>query len=420
LTLAKHKLHTGSTKADFSGPTSWFTVRVQDVVKLPQRHTGAGELFQLLRDGRPRTRADLAAATGQARSTIAARVDLLMSAGLISPAGEASSTGGRPPTTFAFRPTAKIVLAVELGATHARAALTDLRSTVLAETAAALAISEGPDVVLDWVVTAARKLLADQGRDLGDLAGVGVGLPGPVEHSTGRPINPPIMPAWDDVDVSGLLAAQLHAPVLVDNDVNLMALGEHRTAWPEVDDLLFVKVATGIGSGVICDGELRRGAQGTAGDIGHIAVPGAEGVPCRCGNVGCLEAVASGHAVAEALTRQGLTAADGADVVALVRSGDLAASRAVRQSGREIGAVLAACVSLLNPSMIVIGGILAEAGEHLIAGIREVVYSRTLPLATQHLRIVTSQARSQVGILGASAMAIDHVLSPEAVDALIA
>nr|WP_247602200.1 ROK family transcriptional regulator [Cellulomonas denverensis] len=377
-------------------------------------------MFQLLRDGRPRTRADLAAATGQARSTIAARVDMLMAAGLISPAGEATSTGGRPPTTFAFCPSAKVVLAVELGATHARAAITDLGSTVLAETESPLAIAEGPQVVLDWVVTAARTLLAEHGRDLGDLAGVGVGLPGPVEHSTGRPINPPIMPAWDDVDVPGILAAQLHAPVLVDNDVNLMALGEHRTAWPDVDDLLFVKVATGIGSGVICDGDLRRGAQGTAGDIGHIAVPGAEGVPCRCGNVGCLEAVASGHAVAAALTRQGLTAATGADVVALVRSGDLAASRAVRQAGREIGAVLAACVSLLNPSMIVIGGILAEAGEHLIAGIREVVYSRTLPLATQHLRIVTSQARSQVGILGASAMAVDHVLSPEAVDALIA
>ena len=312
------------------------------------------------------------------------------------------------------------MLAVELGATHARAAITDLSSTVLAETDATLAIAEGPQVVLDWVVSSAHQLLADQGRDLSDLAGVGVGLPGPVEHSTGRPINPPIMPAWDDVDVPGILATQLHVPVLVDNDVNLMALGEHRTAWPEVDDLLFVKVATGIGSGVICDGDLRRGAQGTAGDIGHIAVPGAEGVPCRCGNVGCLEAVASGQAVAESLTRQGLSARSGADVVALVRAGDLAASRAVRQAGREIGAVLAACVSLLNPQMIVIGGILAEAGEHLIAGIREVVYSRTLPLATQHLRIVTSQARSQVGILGASAMAVDHVLSPEAVDALIA
>lgn len=392
---------------------------MQDVVRLPQRHAGAGELFQLLRDGVPRTRADLAASTGQARSTITTRVDQLLAAGLIAPAGEASSTGGRPPTTFAFRPDARLVLAVDLGATHARLAVTDLASTVLAEAEAPLAIAAGPDVVLDWVVEHGRELLASTGRPLRDLASVGVGLPGPVEHSTGRPINPPIMPAWDDVDVRGLLAARLGAEVLVDNDVNLMALGEHRTAWPDVDDMLFVKVATGIGSGIISDGRLRRGAQGAAGDIGHIAVPGAADVPCRCGNLGCLEAVASGRALAEALTAAGLPAANGADVVALVRSGDLAAGRAVRQAGREIGSVLAACVSLLNPSLVVIGGVVAEAGEHLIAGIREVVYQRSLPLATQHLRIVTSQARSQVGILGASAMAVDHVLSPGAIDALL-
>lgn len=392
---------------------------MQDVVRLPQRHAGAGELFQLLRDGVPRTRADLAASTGQARSTITTRVDQLLAAGLIAPAGEASSTGGRPPTTFAFRPDARLVLAVDLGATHARLAVTDLASTVLAEAEAPLAIAAGPDVVLDWVVEHGRELLASTGRPLRDLASVGVGLPGPVEHSTGRPINPPIMPAWDDVDVRGLLAARLGAEVLVDNDVNLMALGEHRTAWPDVDDMLFVKVATGIGSGIISDGRLRRGAQGAAGDIGHIAVPGAADVPCRCGNLGCLEAVASGRALAEALTAAGLPASNGADVVALVRSGDLAAGRAVRQAGREIGSVLAACVSLLNPSLVVIGGVVAEAGEHLIAGIREVVYQRSLPLATQHLRIVTSQARSQVGILGASAMAVDHVLSPGAIDALL-
>lgn len=390
-----------------------------EVVRLPPRHAGAGELFQLLRDGRPRTRADLAAATGQARSTITTRVDQLLSAGLIAPAGEASSTGGRPPTRFAFQPSARVVLAVDLGATHARIAVTDLASTVLAETAESLAIAAGPDAVLDWVVQHGRALLTSVGRSPGDLAGVGVGLPGPVEHSTGRPINPPIMPAWDDVDVPGILTRQLGAQVLVDNDVNLMALGEHRTTWPDVDDMIFVKVATGIGSGIISDGRLRRGAQGAAGDIGHIAVPGAENVPCRCGNLGCLEAVASGRALAEALSAQGLPADGGGDVVALVRAGDLAAGQAVRQAGREIGAVLAACVSLLNPSLVVIGGVVAEAGEHLIAGIREIVYQRSLPLATQHLRIVTSQARSQVGILGASAMAVDHVLSPGAIDTLL-
>lgn len=393
---------------------------MEESLKFAPRPTGAGDMFQLLRDGHPRTRAELASVTGQARSTIAARIDLLMSSGLIAPAGEATSTGGRPPATFAFNPAARVVLGVDLGATHARLAVTDLSTRVLAESDAPLAIADGPEHVLEWVAQEGTALVRAAGRDLADVASVGVGLPGPVEHATGHPINPPIMPGWDGADVPGILAKHFDAAVLVDNDVNVMALGEHRTSWPAVSDLLFVKVATGIGSGIIADGELRRGAQGAAGDIGHIVVPGADDIPCRCGNVGCLEAIASGLAVATALRTQGVEASTSSDVVALVRNGDLAAAHAVRQAGRDIGSVLAACVSLLNPTMVVIGGVIAEAGEHLIAGIREVVYQRSLPLATQHLRIVSSQTRGQAGVLGASTMAIDHVLSPEAIDAQIA
>lgn len=376
-------------------------------------------MFQLLRDGQPRTRADLAAITGQARSTIAARLDLLVSADLIGPAGEASSTGGRPPATFAFRPNAKIVLAVEVGVSHAHVAVTDLASSILAEVEEPLAITDGPDVILPLVAETARKLIATADRSLEELASVGVGLPGPVEYVTGRPVSAPIMPAWDNVDVPRILQDLLGAPVLVDKDVNLMALGEHRTTWRTVPDVLFVNVATSIGSGIIADGELRRGAQGAAGDLGHIAVPNAKDVLCRCGNVGCLEAIASGSAIAAALRARGLDAADTSDVVALVRSGDFTASQAVRQAGREIGSVIAACVSMLNPALIVIGGVVADASEHLIAGIRELVYQRSLPLATEHLRIVTSRNWSQVGVLGASVMAVEHVLSPRAIDALI-
>jgi predicted NBD/HSP70 family sugar kinase len=392
---------------------------MDELTKFAPKPTGAGEMFQLLRDGTPRTRADLAMLTGQARSTIAARVDLLLASGFIAPAGEATSTGGRPPATFRFNPSARVVLAVDLGATHSRLALTDLAGNVLAEHAEQIAIAEGPEVVLDRVVELAHQLLASAGRPASDLVSVGMGLPGPVEHSTGRPINPPIMPGWDDADVPALLRRRLPVPVpvLVDNDVNIMALGEHTSQWGGVDHLLFVKVATGIGAGIISDGAIRRGAQGSAGDLGHIAVPGGLDLPCRCGNTGCLEAVASGPAIASALTALGSPAATGADVVALVRAGDLDASREVREAGRHIGGVLAACVSMLNPSVIVIGGIVAEAGEHLLAGIRESVYHRSLPLATEHLRIVTSRAGGEAAVLGASALAIEHVLSPDAVEA---
>ncbi|WP_402466331.1 ROK family protein [Isoptericola aurantiacus] len=386
--------------------------------KFPPRPTGAGEMFQLFRDGTPHTRASLVAETGQSRSTVAARIEALTAVGLLAPAGEATSTGGRPPSTFAFDPSARIVLGVDLGATHARLAVTDLAATPLASADEPLAIAEGPDHVLSWVAEIGSKLVAQSGRQVSELAGIGIGLPGPVDHADGRPVNPPIMPGWDGADVPGVLHRHLGAPVVVDNDVNVMALGEHRTACPDEQDLLFVKVATGIGAGVVMDGELRRGAQGAAGDLGHVAVTGAD-TPCRCGNTGCLEAVAGGLAIANALAAAGSHAETTQEIVDLVRAGDVAASQAVRQAGRDIGTVLAASVSLLNPSRIIIGGILAGAGEHLIAGIREVVYQRSLPLATQHLRIVTSQAGAQAGVIGAATLVTDRFLAAHSVDALI-
>ncbi|PFG37728.1 putative NBD/HSP70 family sugar kinase [Flavimobilis soli] len=390
-----------------------------DIVKAPSRPSGAGEMFQLLRDGAPRTRAELAQITGQARSTIAARVEQLLASGLVAPTGEAASTGGRPPATFAFNPAARIVLGVDLGATHATLALTDLASDVLAEHSEPLDIALGPGPVLERVVAIAHELLAAAGRARHEIASVGVGVPGPVDHETGRPKSPPIMPGWDDADVPAILHEALGAPVLVDNDVNIMALGEHATSWPDVDHLLFVKIATGIGAGIISDGEIRRGAQGAAGDLGHVAVPDRTDVVCRCGNTGCLEAVAGGAALVERLRTSGRVVTSTADLVALLRAGDTEAVQAVRQAGRDVGAVLATCVNMLNPSMVVIGGVVGIAAEQLIAGIREVVYRRSLPLATQHLRIVASRSQQRAGVLGASVMAAEHVLSAPAVEALL-
>ncbi|WP_225997542.1 ROK family protein [Myceligenerans pegani] len=377
-------------------------------------------MFQLFRNGAPRTRASLVAETGQSRSTVAARIDALRSVGLLAPAGEATSTGGRPPSTFAFDPQSRITLGVDLGATHARIAVTDLAAEPLAQIDEPLAIADGPEPVLDWVAETARKLVTQAGRRMEELAGIGIGLPGPVDHGTGRPVNPPIMPGWGGVDVPAELYTRLGAPVMVDNDVNIMALGEHRTMTPDVDDLLFVKVATGIGAGVIMDGHLRRGAQGAAGDLGHVTVPGAGDIPCRCGNSGCLEAVAGGAAIVTRLRDSGSAVATTQDIVDLVRSGDVAAGQAVRQAGRDIGSVLAASVSLLNPARIVVGGILAGAGEHLMAGIREVVYQRSLPLATRDLRITPSEAGAQAGVVGAATLVIEQYLAPSSVDTLIA
>jgi predicted NBD/HSP70 family sugar kinase len=377
---------------------------------------GAGTLLQHLRDGVPRTRSELAAATGLGRSTVAQRVDALVASALVGAAGEALSSGGRPPTQFAFNPAARVVLVADIGATHVRIAVTDLAANVLASELVDLDIALGPEAVLGWVIEHGRSLVAQAGRSEADIAGVGIGLPGPVEHATGRPTNPPIMPGWDGFDVPAFVRRAVDCVVAVDNDVNIMALGEHAIGFADVDHLMFVKVATGIGCGIISDGELRRGAQGGAGDLGHIQVPHDVDALCRCGNNGCLEAVASGAAVAGRLREMGVDAASSRDVAALVRRGSVPATQLVREAGRTIGEVLASAVSLLNPSVIVIGGSLSQAGDPLLAGVREVVYRRSLPLATAQLRIVQSGTGDLAGIVGAAVMVVDRVLAPDAVD----
>jgi predicted NBD/HSP70 family sugar kinase len=389
----------------------------------PADPLGPGTLLRLIRDADGATRADLSALTGLARSTIAQRLEQLRAQGLLREVGESDSTGGRPPMLLAFNEDAGVTLAADLGATHARLAVTNLGGTVLAEEGDDMPISAGPERVLDWVDDRFHALLREVGREDADVRGIGIGVPGPVEHATGRPRNPPIMPGWDGYPIPERFADRYRVPVLVDNDVNIMALGEHWTSWRQVEHLLFVKVATGIGCGVVVDGRIHRGAEGAAGDIGHIRVAvgdEAERITCSCGNTGCLEAMAGGAAMAVRLRDEGLEAADSRAVVELARAGEPAAVRLVRDSGRLIGEVLAASVNLYNPSVIVIGGDVAQAHEQLLAGVREVVYQRSLPLATRHLRIVRSQLADRAGVIGAAVMVIEHVLSPATIDAAIA
>jgi predicted NBD/HSP70 family sugar kinase len=377
---------------------------------------GAGVMLELIRDGAAITRADLVRRTGLSRSTIAHRLEVLISSQLVRESGASASTGGRPPTTLAFNPGAGIVLAADLGATHARVAVTDLAGDTLAEDARDLDIARGPERVLGEVHARLSSLLRDAGRDEGDVRGIGVGVPGPVAYSTGQPVNPPLMPGWDGFSIPAWFAERYRAPVLVDNDVNVMAIGEQRTQWSDCRHLLFVKVGTGIGCGITADRRIRRGALGAAGDIGHVRLSGHDEVVCRCGNTGCLEAVAGGRALAEQLRAEGRDAASSRDVVRLVREGDTLAIRLVREAGRRLGEVLASCVNLFNPEAIVIGGALGQAHAPLLAGVREVTIRRSLPLATRHLRIVPSRLGPRAGIVGAGLMVREQVLAPDAIE----
>jgi predicted NBD/HSP70 family sugar kinase len=208
----------------------------------------------------------------------------------------------------------------------------------------------------------------------------------------------------------------LGAPTLVDNDVNVMALGEHRARAGELDPLAFVKVATGIGAGIVIDGSVYRGLHGAAGDIGHIRAPVGSDAPCSCGGRGCIAALASGQAIARELPGASSTG----DVVRLVAAGDRAAFDRVRDAGRLLGEVIAGMVSLLAPRAIVVGGELSAAREPLLAGIREVVYQRSLPLVTGDLQILPSLLGPRAGVTGAATLAIEDAIAPANVDRLVA
>ncbi|MGY1593948.1 ROK family protein [Geodermatophilus sp. SYSU D00708] len=383
-------------------------------------HTSAsaGALLRHVRTGRARSRAELVVLTGASRNTVSARVDQLIAANLLEEGGRGGSTGGRPPTLLQFNSRAGCVLAVDLGVTSVDVAVTDLSAQILATAGHDIDVAEGPGPVLAEVDRLAEKVLAEAGLTPADVCAVGVGVPGPVEHSTGRPSHPPIMPGWHDYPIPSAFG-RYECPVFVDNDVNVMALGEMGVGG-SVQDVLVVKVGTGIGCGVIVDGRVYRGAQGSAGDIGHIQIARSHGhtVVCRCGQENCLEAIAGGGALLRDAVAAGLPVTTTRELVGLATQGNGPALELVRDAGRTIGTVLAALVNFFNPHRIVVTGGVARAGVPLLAGIREAVYRRSMPLAARTLEITVSEAPDLSGRVGAALMAIEGYLDDESVEAL--
>ncbi|MDA0170166.1 ROK family protein [Solirubrobacter taibaiensis] len=383
-------------------------------------HDGSlGGVLRLIREGRALTRTDVMDVTGLSRSTVMQRLGVLLEAGLLVEQPEAGpSSGGRRPAALTFNERVGVVLAADLGAEHGRLAIYDLAGVVLAEGNAPLRIADGPDVVLEWVEQRFDELLVEAERAREDVLATAIGVPGPVED--GRPAKPPIMPGWDDYPVAERLSERFGAPALVERDVNAMALGEHRHHWPEIANLVFVKVATGIGAGIITGGELMRGNHGRAGDIGHIRASRESDELCTCGNRGCVAVLASGSAMVRQLHDAGIDVATTADVAALVRAGDPVATHHAREAGRVLGAALAAVVSVVAPSLIIVGGEMGDASEPVIAGIREGVYQQASTLATRHLRVLGTRFAERVGVVGVATLALEHVLDPANVDALLA
>jgi predicted NBD/HSP70 family sugar kinase len=381
---------------------------------------GPGAVLDLFRMGGAETRGDVVRLTGMARATVSQRLEILVRAGFLGLDGDGVSTGGRPPSRFAFNRSGGVFLVGDMRASHAHTAVTDRAGTILAQGQLSIDITAGPRPVLDELLRGLGELLAGLGRSAGDVDGVGVAVPGPVEFATGRVISPPIMTGWHRFDIPGYLAGFYPCPVLVDKDANAMAFGEQRSCWPEHPNMLVIEAGTGIGCGVIANGEVYRGALGAAGDIGHIPYGPAEGAAeepvCRCGNVGCVEAYAGGWALARDLRTMGHDVERIADVVEMIRAQHPDVTALVRRAARVLGLAIADAVNFLNPSVVVIGGPLALADEPLLAGIREVVYRRSLPLSTRNLQIAVSQLGEMAGVVGLALMLGDRVFAPELVD----
>jgi glucokinase-like ROK family protein len=374
------------------------------------------------------TRPELARVTGLGRTLIAKHVDIALKLNLINEGNFGSSTGGRVPRLLEFNKDAGYLLVAALGATGMTIARSDLLGSASELLLVPIDISVGPEKVLTEVEKIFDKIAL---KEKVPLFGIGMGLPGPVEFATGVPMSPPIMPGWDKYAVRDRFAYKYQSPVWIDNDVNLMALGEASLNVDEKhQELIYIKIGTGIGAGIISNNALHRGAQGSAGDIGHIAISEPTQIVCRCGNIGCLEAVAGGAALArdaqkavelgkstflaERLKKNRILTSQ--DVTDGAQNGDAWSVEAITHAGRQVGQVLATIINFFNPALVVIGGGVSSAGNLLLASVRETVYRRSLPLATRDLEIRLGEVKDEVGLRGAAEMVLAELFSPHVLE----
>ncbi|WP_218006003.1 ROK family transcriptional regulator [Actinomadura hibisca] len=381
-------------------------------------------LLRLLRDEGSTSRAELGDVVHLSRSKLAVELEKLVALGLVETAGLAASRGGRRSGIVRLAPSLRFV-AFDIGATSVDVAVTNGELEVLGHVGEECDVRQGATAVLERALELLGKL-RQEGLIPGPVHGTGIGVPGPVSFREGMPVVPPIMPGWDRFPVREAIGQELGCPVLVDNDVNIMALGElHAGPARSVADFLLVKIGTGIGCGVVVDGAIYRGVSGSAGDIGHIRVDD-EGPLCVCGNTGCLEAYFGGAALARDATEAARSGASPAlagllgdrpsltaqDVSIAAAGGDAASVRLIREGGRHVGQVLAGLVSFFNPGLVVIAGGVAGLGHTLLAEIRSVVYRRSLPLATGNLPIVLSELAGTAGVIGGARLISDHTFTP--------
>jgi predicted NBD/HSP70 family sugar kinase len=357
------------------------------------------------------SRADIARRTGLSRSTVSSLVTELQADGLVIERSEAASAygeqGGRPPTLLSFDASAGVALGIDFDHHDLRVAISDLSSTILAEREQALDTDHLAHEGLDAATELVAQVIAEAGVDRGRIVGAGMCLPGPVHRPSGVVGSTAILPGWVGVAAAEEMRVRLDLPIVVDNDANLAALAEAAFgAGRDAKDLVYLMISSGIGAGLVLNGRLYRGAEGLAGELGHVLVD-PEGQVCRCGNRGCLETVAGTDALAE-LLRRSHGDLDGHGIVELATGGDLGARRVIADAGRAIGKVAATLVNVLNPELLIVGGDLAEAGDLLLDGVRESLARSALPSAAEAATVVAGSLGDRAQVLGAIALVLSE------------
>jgi predicted NBD/HSP70 family sugar kinase len=368
-------------------------------------------LADALRTLGPSTRADLAAATGLSRATISTTLGDLAQLGLvIEPGGTtpAGPTGGRPASVVQLSPAAGVAIGIDIGRRHLNVAISDLAHTVLTERGLKLEPAEEHSAprMLDRAATLVHEILAATHRTLDDVIGVGLGIPAPVVTSTGLIGASNILPQWSGLRPADEFTRRLNIPVCVENDANLGALAEHLWgAGRTSKSLVYLKLATGIGGGMVIDGRLFRGVSGTAGEIGHLSLD-AHGDVCRCGNRGCLELTAGGTALVDVLRRTHPEVNTLSDLVRLAIGGDAPCRRLIADAGTHLGVALGGLLNLLNPDMIVVGGELGRAGDVLLDPLRHALSRSAVTSAVDAVTVTQGTLGDRAEMLGAVALVL--------------
>jgi predicted NBD/HSP70 family sugar kinase len=348
------------------------------------------------------------------KSKLNALVSNLLAEGWLEEGETRHASSGRPASDVHLSTRFGHVIGVDLWANVVHITLSDANLRFVATTSAEVDVRSGPQTVMPAITKSIKTLLLQNKLEPSDIGRVGLGVPGPVDFEGGTMVHPILMAGWEGLSFQEYFSSSLGLVVVVDNDVNVMALGElwhYRTnasTSSRNENFVVVKLSAGIGAAIIAQGNIYRGTDGAAGDIAHICVD-PNGQRCVCGNVGCLEMLAGAQAIVRAATEalgkqpNDLTIQD---VGAAALDGDINANEIIHRAGSAIGQVLAATVNLLNPSRIFIGGEVAQISPLLLASIRQSVYSKSLPLSTRQLRIDYTRLGERSGLYGAAALAV--------------